>query len=43
MDHLEGAREAGDVRLGFDRRVRLEFSTMGDSGKWRCGLSLRGA
>jgi hypothetical protein len=25
MDHPEGAREAGDGRLGFDRRVRLEF------------------
>ena len=25
MDHLEGARETGDGRLGFDRRVRLEF------------------
>jgi hypothetical protein len=25
MDHLEGASEAGDVRLGFDCRVRLEF------------------
>ena len=25
MDHPEGARETGDVRLGFDRRVRLEF------------------
>ena len=25
MDHLEGADELGAVRLGFDRRVRLEF------------------
>ena len=25
MDHPEGAREMGDGRLGFDRRVRLEF------------------
>ena len=25
MDHPEGARETGDGRLGFDRRVRLEF------------------
>lgn len=25
MDHPEGAGETGDVRLGFDRRVRLEF------------------
>ena len=25
MAHREGARETGDVRLGFDRRVRLEF------------------
>ena len=25
MDHLEGAGETGDIRLGFDRRVRLEF------------------
>ena len=25
MDHPEGASETGDVRLGFDRRVRLEF------------------
>ena len=25
MDHLEGADETGDIRLGFDRRVRLEF------------------
>ena len=25
MDHPEGADETGDVRLGFDRRVRLEF------------------
>ena len=25
MDHLEGADETGNVRLGFDRRVRLEF------------------
>lgn len=25
MDHPEGARETGDRRLGFDRRVRLEF------------------
>ena len=25
MDHPEGARETGDERLGFDRRVRLEF------------------
>jgi hypothetical protein len=25
MDHPEGARETGDARLGFDRRVRLEF------------------
>jgi hypothetical protein len=25
MDHPEGAREAGNGRLGFDRRVRLEF------------------
>ena len=24
MDHPEGARQTGDVRLGFDRRVRLE-------------------
>ena len=25
MDHPEGASEIGDGRLGFDRRVRLEF------------------
>ena len=25
MDHPEGARETVDGRLGFDRRVRLEF------------------
>ena len=25
MDHPEGACETGDGRLGFDRRVRLEF------------------
>ncbi|MEP3331387.1 transposase [Sedimentitalea sp.] len=25
MDHPEGAGEMGDVRLGFDRRVRFEF------------------
>ena len=25
MDHPKGARETGDGRLGFDRRVRLEF------------------
>ena len=25
MDHPEGASETGDGRLGFDRRVRLEF------------------
>ena len=25
MDHPEGAGEMGSVRLGFDRRVRLEF------------------
>ena len=25
MDHPERARETGDGRLGFDRRVRLEF------------------
>jgi hypothetical protein len=25
MDHPEGARETGDVRLDFDRRLRLEF------------------
>ena len=25
MGHPEGAGETGDVRLGFDRRVRLEF------------------
>ena len=25
MDHREGADKTGDVRLGFDRRVRLEF------------------
>ncbi len=25
MDHPKGAGETGDVRLGFDRRVRLEF------------------
>jgi hypothetical protein len=25
MDHPEGADETGDVRLGFDRPVRLEF------------------
>lgn len=25
MDHLEGVGETGPVRLGFDRRVRLEF------------------
>jgi hypothetical protein len=25
MDHPEGADETGDIRLGFDRRVRLEF------------------
>lgn len=25
MDHPKGADETGDFRLGFDRRVRLEF------------------
>jgi len=25
MDHPKGAGETGNVRLGFDRRVRLEF------------------
>jgi hypothetical protein len=25
MDHPEGAKEVSNVRLGFDRRVRLEF------------------
>ncbi len=25
MDHPEGAGKTGDVRLGSDRRVRLEF------------------
>ncbi len=25
MDHPEGAGETGDIRLGFDRRVQLEF------------------
>jgi hypothetical protein len=25
MDHLEGTGETGDGRLGFNRRVRLEF------------------
>jgi hypothetical protein len=25
MDHPEGAGETGDIRLGFDRRMRLEF------------------
>jgi hypothetical protein len=25
MNHPEGARETGDGRLGFDRRVWLEF------------------
>jgi len=25
MDHPEGAGETGDIRLGFDRRVRLEL------------------
>lgn len=25
MDHPEGASETDDARLGFDRRVRLEF------------------
>ena len=25
MGHPQGARETGDGRLGFDRRVRLEF------------------
>ena len=25
MDHPEGAGKTGDGRLGFDRRVRLEF------------------
>ena len=25
MDHPEGAGKSGGVRLGFDRRVRLEF------------------
>ncbi len=25
MDHLEDASETGDVRFGFDRRVRMEF------------------
>jgi len=25
MEHPKGARETGDARLGFDRRVRLEF------------------
>ena len=25
MDHPKGASETGYIRLGFDRRVRLEF------------------
>ena len=25
MDHPEGAQETGDGRLGFDRRVRVQF------------------
>jgi hypothetical protein len=25
MDHPKGASETSNVRLGFDRRVRLEF------------------
>jgi hypothetical protein len=25
MDHPKGADDTGDFRLGFDRRVRLEF------------------
>ena len=25
MDHPKGASETGGARLGFDRRVRLEF------------------
>jgi hypothetical protein len=25
MDHPEGAGQTGDVRLGLNRRVRLEF------------------
>jgi hypothetical protein len=25
MDHPQGAGETGDIRFGFDRRVRLEF------------------
>ena len=25
MDHPEGVSKTGDVRLGFDRRVRLKF------------------
>ncbi len=32
MDHREGARETGDVRLGLDRRVRpnwLEAAYLG--------------
>jgi len=34
MDHPKGAGEAGDIRLGFDRRVRLEFhgSTISSDG-----------
>ena len=25
MKHRKGADKSGDIRLGFDRRVRLEF------------------
>ena len=25
MNHLKGADKSGDIRLGFDRRLRLEF------------------
>ena len=36
MDHREGADKTGDVRLDFDRRVRLEFHE--DQFKWRIAV-----
>ena len=38
MDHPEGASETGDVRIGFDRRGRLE----GSVAKFRISVALPG-